>query len=433
MPKRLKDPSYRLHKQSGQAIVTVPDGLGGRHDVLLGPYGSETSRDEYNRVLAEWKANGRRWNQQPGEGSGSDLTVVELTAAYWRHVQSYYVKDGRPTSEQDTIVHALRFVKRLYGTTPANAFGPLALKTVRQAMIDHPITRTVKVKDPATGEAREEVRLLRQGLARRFINKQVGRIKRMFAWAVEEELLPAAVYQALACVKGLKKGKSAAREKARVKPVAEEWIEATLPVLPAVVRTMVEVQRLSGCRPQDVVQMRAIDIDMSAPVWEYRPSRYKTEHHNEDDDPDRERIVFLGPRAQALLKPYLTLNVTDYLFSPKRSEAERSHERREKRKTPLWPSHIAHQATKKAKRPRPAIRDRYDVDSYRRAIRRACLKAGVPVWFPLQLRHTRGTEIRKRYGLEASQAVLGHSEVGVTQVYAESNQDAARRVMLEVG
>ena len=30
-------PSYRLHKQSGQAIVTLTDAVGTRRDVLLGP------------------------------------------------------------------------------------------------------------------------------------------------------------------------------------------------------------------------------------------------------------------------------------------------------------------------------------------------------------------------------------------------------------
>src|SRR5262249_37700268 len=152
---------------------------------------------------------------------------------------------------------------------------------------------------------------------------------------------PASVHQALQRVEGLKKGKGEAREKPRIKPASDAHVEAVLPHLPAVVRTMVEVQRLCGGRPQDIVGMRAIDIDMGGPVWEYRPQHHKTEHRN--DDPDRERIVFLGPRAQALLKPYLTLNVTDYLFSPSRSEEQRNAGRREKRATPLYPSHVAHQ------------------------------------------------------------------------------------------
>jgi integrase len=388
MPHRKKDPSYRLHKQSGQAIVTLPDGLGGRHDVLLGQHDTQASWDEYNRVLAEWKAAGRRLPVTAAKAP--DLTMNELMAAYWGYAQGYYVKDGRPTSEQATIHDALRFVRRLYAGTPAKDFGPLALKAVRQAMVEHPIIRKYKARDPITGKIEWREKLLHQGLARRYINKQLGRIKRMFGWAVEEELLPVAVHQALLRVKDLKKGKQQAREK----------------------------------------QMRAIDIDMAGAVWEYRPRRYKTEHHNHEGSPDRERVVFLGPRAQALLKPYLTLNVTDFLFSPIRSEDGRNAGRRDRRETPLWPSHAKRKRRKRGGAP---LRDHYDVASYRRAVRRACLKAGVPIWCPLQLRHARGTEVRKRFGLEASQAVLGHSELGVTQVYAEVDHDAARRVMAEIG
>jgi integrase len=427
MSQRQSVPTYRRHKQSGQAIVTLNDGLGGRRDVLLGKYGSAASRREYRRVIVEWEANSRRLASPL---AAADLTITELADVYWRHVKTYYVKNGEPTSEQDTIRQALRFVRDLYEKTLARDFGPLALKAIRQAMVEHPITRRYKAKNPATGKAVWQTRTLRIGLSRRYVNKQIGRIKRMFAWAVEEELLPVAVHQALLCVKGLKKGKGAAREKDRIKPVSQAFVEAVLAHVPPAVRTMIEVQQLCGCRPQDIVQMRAIDIDMTATVWEYRPARYKTEHHNDEENPDRERIVFLGPKAQALLKPYLTLNVMDYLFNPARSEEERNAKRREQRKTPRWPSHMQRQ---RASTRRRAPRGRYDVAAYRKAVRRACVKAGVPIWFPLQLRHSRGTEIRKRYGLEAASTVLGHAELGVTQVYAEADRDTARRVMQEIG
>jgi integrase len=431
MPRANSVPKYRLHKQSGQAVVTLPDGLGGRRDVLLGEYGTPESRAEYVRVTAEWQTKGRRW--LPQANATSDMTMNELMVAYWRFAEGYYVKEGKPTSEQDTIRQALCFVKKLYGYTPAKEFSPLGLKAVRQAMVRHVITRKVKVKDPLTGKVKRVDKVLRVGLARRFINKQIGRIKRMFAWAVEDELVPVQVFQALLCVKGLKKGKGGAREKPRIKPVADAWVEDVLPLVRPAVRTMIQVQKLCGCRAQDVVNLRAIDIDMTGPVWEYRPRTYKTEHHNDDNAPDREPVIFLGPKAQALLKPYLTLDLTDYVFSPRRSEAERYAEKRTQRKSPLWPSHVRHQAKKRQRRKRTPVRDRYDVASYRRAIRRACLKAGIPIWCPLQLRHSRGTEIRKRYGLEASQAVLGHRELGVTQVYAEVDRDTARKVMAEIG
>jgi integrase len=54
-------------------------------------------------------------------------------------------------------------------------------------------------------------------------------------------------------------------------------------------------------------------------------------------------------------------------------------------------------------------------------------------WHLHQLRHTAATQIRKDFGLEASQAVLGHASVDATQIYAEKNTGIAKRVMQEVG
>jgi site-specific recombinase XerC len=54
-------------------------------------------------------------------------------------------------------------------------------------------------------------------------------------------------------------------------------------------------------------------------------------------------------------------------------------------------------------------------------------------WHPHQLRHNAGTKLRKEYGLEAAQVILGHRTLTVTQVYAERNVEAAQRIMLQVG
>ena len=59
-------------------------------------------------------------------------------------------------SETYVIKQALRYVRQLYGHTPARNFGPLALKAVRQKLIEHRIVRIIKVTDPDTGEVREE-------------------------------------------------------------------------------------------------------------------------------------------------------------------------------------------------------------------------------------------------------------------------------------
>ena len=111
--------------------MTLPDGFGARRDVLLGRYDTAESRLEYRRVLMEWEANGRRLPPKPADDKAADLSLNELMVAYGRHVEGYYVKDGRPTSEQTVIKNALRFAKTLDGHTAARDFGPSALKAVR--------------------------------------------------------------------------------------------------------------------------------------------------------------------------------------------------------------------------------------------------------------------------------------------------------------
>lgn len=420
MSRKPRIPAYRLHKASGQAVVV----LRGR-SFYLGKFGSSGSKAEYQRIIHEYTAGGCL---MPPETSATDsrtiphesFTIAELLDAYWQHVRVYYRKRGQPTSEQDTIRQALRFVRELYGHSLARDFGAPALETIRDSMIRHPISRKVRVKDPVTGEWHEESRTLRIGLARTFINDQIARIKRMFRWAVKKRLVPTTAFAELCAVEGLEAERSPAREKPPVKPVPPEHVKDTLPALPATIRTMVQVQLLCGSRPQDIVEMRPCDIDRSNPVWEYRPDRHKTEHRKHD------RIVYLGPRAQELLRPLLEgLGLEEFVFSPLRSERSRlALLRATKGKAPP-----------QTERPRGKwrLREKYDVASYRRAIRRACTKVGVPHWYPNQLRHTTGTTIRRQFGIEASQAVLGHAELKSTQVYAEVNLDRARQVAAEIG
>src|SRR5437870_1596981 len=116
MPRRPNPiPTYRLHKRSGQAVVTLRDPTGNRRDVYLGPYDSPESKTEYNRVLAEHQANVAAVLRC----GSSDLTVNEVLLAFWRHAENYYT-----TSERDEYKYALRFVRQLYGHIPAKAFGP---------------------------------------------------------------------------------------------------------------------------------------------------------------------------------------------------------------------------------------------------------------------------------------------------------------------
>ena len=388
-------PSYRLHKPTGLAVVR----LNGR-DFYLGKHGTPASHERYERLIAEWLSTHQLTNVPDSDRRHRDYLVDELFVAYWDHARRYYVKNGKPTSTQQHIQDAFKPVHEMYGSTPAADFGPLALKTVREAMIE------------------------RNGWSRTTINKAVGTIRRMFKWAAENELISANVYHGLQTVSGLKQGRSTAREPKEITPVPDEHVGAVLPFLSHQLGTMIELQKLTGMRPTETVMMRGIDIDTSGHIWTYIPESHKTEHHGKN------RTIYLGPRAQEVIRPFLKRDLSAYLFSPAEAMAERNAKRRADRKSPMTPS----QAMRMAKaRPRRTPRARYDRDSYRRAIHRACDKAAVPRWSPNQLRHATATFLRKEYGIDAARVILGHTSPATTEVYAELDRAKAIEIMGKVG
>lgn len=246
----------------------------------------------------------------------------------------------------------------------------------------------------------------------------------MVKWGVSEELVPPSVHQGLATVSGLRKGRTAAPNHKPIMPVSDAHIRAVIGNLTQIVADMVRLQRLTGARPGEITAVRPMDVDQSSTVWVYRPDSHKTEHH------ERDRVIFLGPKAQTILEKYLRREADAFCFSPRESEELRRAEASKRRKTPLKYGNRRRSAHPDAKR-RPS--DRYTTDSYRRAIQRACEKAGIEKWSPNQIRHSTGTEVRRTHGLEAAQTVLGHASADVTQIYAERDMGLAASVALEFG
>lgn len=389
MPKLTKaTPKYRKHRATGQAVVTIS----GR-DHYLGPHGTKASKREYDRLVAEWLSSGR-----PGS-SGPDptFTVTELIAAYLRWCKSYYQGGSR---EYDQIRFSVRRLKELYGHTSAGEFGPRALKAVRQ-------------------------RLIADKFCRNEINKRVGRVKRLFAWGVENELIPPRVAHGLQCVKGLARGRTEARESAPVKPVPEAFVDALQPHVPPQIWAMIELQRFTGMRPGEVTIMRTCDLDTTGKVWVYTPRSHKTERHG------HERRIFLGPRAQTVLAPWLRTRTREYLFQPKEAMEWRREQRRLARKTPLSCGNRAGTHRKTAPKWKPG--ECYSVTNYAAAIGRGCAAAQVPHWHGHQLRHNAATWLRKEFGIDIARVVLGHRSAAVTEIYAELDFAKAREVMGRVG
>ena len=344
------------------------------------------------------------------------ISINEMLLAYWQFAETYYCKDGEPTKELECMKEAIWPLRQLYGTTQAVDFGPQSLKAVRQHMI---------------GE---------QGLCRNVANRRIGRIKRVFKWAVAEELVPPSTYHGLQALAGLRFGRTEARETEPVKPVDDQHVDAVLPFVTPHVSAMIQVQRLTGMRPDDVVSMRPCDIDQSGEVWIYERLRpQKPLAWAPAADSDRAQgsggpEAVHGPGSGSVsVQPQGIRGLAFGASSgplqegpqdeglPLRTAGQGGQSR---------PASVASPSVKNATGTTRLLTARQSTTAFAKA-----KKAGVeiPHWHPNQLRHTRGTEVRRDHGVEAAQVVLGHARADVTQVYAEKNLRMAIEIARQSG
>lgn len=400
-------PKYRRHKSSGQAVVTIRG-----QDVYLGPHGSAGSHELYAKILAGTVTPDqlRRKPSSPVVVETARVYVVELLAAFWTHAHAYYVDlSGEPNGDHHnyrTLVKRLRvFAHGLL----VSEFGPMRLIQFQELLIE-------------------------ENLARTTINRRVNMVRRIFQWGVARELVPPAVLDALKAVDPLRFGKTAARETEPVKPVPQAWVEAVLPYCSPHVSAMIQLQMLSGMRSGELVIARTGDINTRGNVWEYRPQFHKTGYRGHT------RIVFLGPRAQEILKPWLRINLQEFLFQPREAEAWRLAELQAHRKTPLSCGNKP--GSNRRNQPRKKPGDRYNSHGYKQALDYAIAKcnrdrrqrgAAEISWHPHQLRHLAATTLRREFGIETARVVLGHKSVAMTQTYALADQQRAADAMAKVG
>lgn len=299
---KARTPAYCLHKSSGRAYVT----LNGK-PIYLGDFDSPESKDKYAQVIGEWIARGRCPAIIAPVDPMNGTTVSELAVQFWRHCQAYYRKaDGSATSEVDNFRQAIRPLRAMYGNRPAVEFGPLAMKSLRETLM------RPRVETDAKGNSVD-----RPGWTRKNLNMHMGRIKQIFKWGAENEIVPASIFHALATVSGLQQGRSDARESDPVRPVPDGILAETLKHLSATVLDMVNLQLVSGMRPGELCSMKVKEIDTSGTLWVYKPTTHKTQHHG------HERAIYMGKRAREIVARYLKPNVDAHLFSPVEAEAER--------------------------------------------------------------------------------------------------------------
>jgi integrase len=380
-----KAPKLSHHVPSGQARA--------RHrgkDYYFGPYGSAEAYQRYAEFLGRW--NNGTLSTAPVEVKApsvvsTPLVMAELVERFDAHCERYYRRDGEPTGEHITFRAALRPMLILFSALPVVEFSPKRLVAVRDEMI-------------------------RLGWSRRYINASVRRIRQMIRWGVAQEIVAPAIASALAAVEPLKEGRSEAREKDLPGPVDDATVAATISrVKSPIVVDVIRLMQFSGMRPAEAVGMTVEAIDRSDPeCWHYVPRRHKTTHRG------RTRTVFLGPKCQAILLPHIVKAGCGQIFpitlSGLRTAINRGCDRA-----------FLHPTLSSVPSGDLTVAQRAEVKAWRKSHR----------WAPNQLRHSHATIVRKEFGVEGAQVMLGHAHVNTTEIYAEANVERGREVARRLG
>lgn len=409
----MRIPKYRRHS-TGKGFVE----WGGKRHYFPGTFNSPESVAAYKRFIRPLVDD-----TKPGIvlAPGEPLTIYMVAAKYMTEARTWTAKRGTPSPERYHVDAMVRFLVADHGSLPIAEFGPKALRAVRDKMIE---ARKVKAVSKTVNGKTTWVRRPTEGrLSRAYINDQVARVKRFFWWAAAEEYVPASVAESLRAIRSITRGDArrmgaaAPPEARKVRPADAKAIAAARAHMSPTLLAMSDTLQLTGMRPDELCIMRPMDLDRGQKIWEYRPSRFKTEHAAD------ERVYFLGPRVQKILAPLLGREPEAFLFSPRESVS--------------WFNEQRWKAAKTTKRRIPKtsrrLNDCFTPGSFRQALARATRKANAAHWFPYQVRHLHGTNVRKRFKLEGAQVALGHARADVTQLYAERDQDLARRIAAEIG
>jgi len=380
-----KLPSYRLHKATNQAVCWIS----GR-TYYLGIFDSPESHEAYKKLVAQYLTD-------PNFGIEKDrLSIAEAVVTYLKFADTYY----RGGSEFVGMRDACKPLVELYPDLHVGDFGIPHFKACREFWV-------------------------KRGCSRQYVNKQSKRLLRFAKWMVAEGFAEPSLHHGLKCIEPLKRGRCACPESEPVKPVDDEAVELTLPHLPPMLQDMVRLHAFLGCRPGEICSVTPSMVDTEPTVWRITLSEHKTAWRG------HERVIFVGPKAQEILRPYLHGRHDVPIFSPRIAMEQRLQTKEKNRKTPL--SCGNRRGTNRKSAPKKKAGDRYDTQSYGKAIKFACLAAKIPVWSPNQLRHSAATKIRAVEGIEAASVILGHKSLSVTEIYAEKSKKRAAEVAQKHG
>lgn len=352
-------PPHIHHHKSGRDRIRV-----GETDYWLGPTGSEEAKKEYARLVVELaKEDGAPVPKKAGWP-----TLAELAREF--------LKEQAPTysaKEQGHYRHAVAVLLRGgRAGVHTDAFGVAELTQVRDDML--------KAKKRTTFASRKEGAAPEKvGWSRNHINRQITRIRTLWRWAEERGRAPKGSWNHLRTLRCIPRHDHKVRHTKKVVPAYREHLDRFLPRIRSwAVRSMLELQCVTGMRSGEVRQMRPLEIDRSGDIWLYRPRQHKNAWR------DQERVIPLGPEAQKILEPWLEVKKPrDLLFLTRGGVG-------------------------------------FSSEAYGLAASRAARKVGFDWFRPYCLRHGAKQRLTREHGLDAARAILGQKHIGTTNDYGDA-------------
>lgn len=401
-----KVPGLLQHKGKNLGYSINPNT---RKTTYHGQWGLAATKQAYLRWCAELLTE----DVTPSIVPEHEPVVADLVNAMIKHSLSYYRDPvtGKPTSQLGVIKSALRELD-LYLETKIKDFKPSTLVAVRAAIVH----RDIMPQSEGTPKKK---------LCISSVNNAIVKIRQMFKLGVEWELVPVEIYQALAQVQHLNwRTAPTLRNPDKIAPVPVEYFPLIMPHLKPLYQALLKVHIETGMRVKELCSMRWSEITEVEPgvLWCYSPAEHKNSHRGDT------RTI------------YIKQHFIDLMRSVRK---------------PLWDADAVW--CQRGVGRHAGYSGMISADCYGRAIEgaqkrynegRISIEAGartdkkkfkytsakrVPMahWTPLQIRHTYATQVRRTHGLEGAQAVLGHSTIDATQIYAEKRDDLARSIALK--
>ncbi len=385
MGRRKKWPPALLHhRASGRAYCRIDDvnHYLGAWDVARDEPSPE-ARAAYARLVARLAAG-----QTPSEprNNAAILTVTQVVAA-WLDAEAPRLAP----KQRKLYLLSLKPLLRLYGPTEAADFDAEALEALQLACATGSWL-TPEERTPGPGRWRPPT-----DWCANVCNQRLGYVKTVWRWAERRKLVPPGSWANLRTVPGLRKTDRRVRHTARRRPATWDEVRAIARCAVAPVRALLLLMWWSGLRPAEAYTLTAAELDRSGDVWVYRPGKHKTAHL------DVARQVAIGPKGQAVLRPWLALASS--------------------------PDAILFRPVGRSRGVRP---EAYNDRSFAKAVAKAARKAGLEGVTAYCVRHAFKLRISRLYGLDAARTVMGHSAVSMTAQYAagvdlESAKEVARR------